>query len=62
MTFEEYKSKYNLGNSQLARLLKTSPSCIHHWIIGYSKPNSKNAINIYRITKGEITLEDMGIV
>ncbi len=62
MTLKEYKEKYNLKSVQLARMFKASQSCIHHWINGYAKPNLHHAAMIYKKTKGEVTLEDLGVV
>lgn len=62
MTLREFRDKNKLRNADLAKLFKTTNSCIHHWISGYAKPNDKNATIIYRKTKGEVTLEDLGVI
>ena len=62
MTFEEYKKKYKLNNSQLAKLCKVSRECIYNWSKGKIKPHPSNALLVYKGTKGEITLEDMGVI
>ncbi len=61
MTFEEYKKKYDLINADLARLFKVKQCNVQHWLSGYCRPSYKNAVYIYKVTTGEITLEDMGL-
>jgi DNA-binding transcriptional regulator YdaS (Cro superfamily) len=62
MNLNQYKEKYNLKNSDLAKLFKVSQSCVHNWIKGYVKPSGKHAFTICKKTKGEITLEALGLV
>jgi DNA-binding transcriptional regulator YiaG len=62
MTLKEYRDKYKLKNAQLARLFKVSEACVHHWINGYSQPGYKNAAIICQKTKGEVTLQDLGLI
>ena len=61
MTLKEYRDKYKLRNADLARIFKTTTSCVHHWVSGHAKPNHKNAVMIYKKTNKEVTLEDLGI-
>lgn len=62
MNLKEYRDKYNLKNAELARLFKVSEACVHHWINKYAKPGYKNAAIICKRTKGEVTLEDLGVI
>lgn len=62
MTLEEYKKKYKLNNSQLAALFGVSNATVHHWLSGYSRPSHKHVYKILVKSKGEITLEGLGLL
>ncbi len=60
MKLIEYRDKYKLKNSELARKLGVSPSSLHHWLSGRAKISLKNALIVYKKTKREVTLQDLG--
>lgn len=60
MKLEEYRDKYNLTNVKLAKKFGVTPSCLHHWISGRAKISLKNALIVYKKTKKEVTLHDLG--
>ncbi len=62
MNLQEYRDKKSFTNKDLAKLFKVSEATVHNWIVKQVKPMSKHAIRIYRKTKGEVTLQDLGYI
>lgn len=55
-----YMKRHHLTQYDLAFKMKVRPATISDWIHGRHKISKKHAKKLEKISKGEITLEDLG--
>jgi len=59
MTLKEYAAKQNLKQSDLAKLLGVSCASVSLYFDGKRTPSAKMMNQIYKVTKGQVTANDI---
>jgi DNA-binding transcriptional regulator YdaS (Cro superfamily) len=59
MKISYYLKKHNLSRAAFAKKAGVIDKAVSHWITGERKPKPATALKIERVTKGEVTLQDI---
>jgi DNA-binding transcriptional regulator YiaG len=60
MTIKEYLEKYDISQAEFSRMLGVNFTTVSKWCDGSGRvPKRSNMAQIQKITKGEVTLQDM---
>jgi len=59
MKFLDYKNKKKLTLDEMSKMFEVSIATVHNWISGKTRPRRRKAMEIMKLTKGEICPKDL---
>jgi DNA-binding transcriptional regulator YdaS (Cro superfamily) len=59
MKIHEYLEKHSITRAKFAKKVGVIEKAVGHWITGARDPKPDTAVKIERVTKGEVTLQDI---